>query len=229
MALGQKVLTTAKALSDATRFAIYQYLHNHTGKGVTVDKLARHFDLHPNAVRLHMGKLEQAGLAMSAAAKSAPGGGRPRREYRAGLQPVEIMLPYRNFRLLAQLLAGLAKETGLSAGQIEGFGESWGKSLAAALPDGPYTQSELLDIILRQLKRWGLGSIAGPQGEEPSVLVINSCVFKEVAEDFPGIICTLVHSVLTGMVGALAPRQECLVENGISRGESSCRVLIQKK
>lgn len=225
MALGEKVLTTARALGDETRFSIYSHIQNHNGP-INIEELADHFNLHPNAVRLHVHKLEEANLITSNAAKSAAGGGRPRRLYSAGIKPIEIMLPDRNFRLLAQLLAGLVGKAGMTAEEIEKFGAAWGAALAAELPSRDYDEPQLASIVQSRLEDWGLGPAAESRDGRAAVLTVTNCVFKEVAQEFPGVICRLVHSVIEGLVGGLAPRYECDLDNGIARGGNACRIHI---
>src|SRR5438309_10582954 len=50
-----------KALADDTRYRLYRYL-GLSGRAVSVRELSRRLSLHPNTVRPHLRRLEEAGL-----------------------------------------------------------------------------------------------------------------------------------------------------------------------
>ena len=56
-----KALGVHKALADDTRFRLYRYL-GLSGRPVSVRELATRLSLHPNTLRPHLRRLEQAGL-----------------------------------------------------------------------------------------------------------------------------------------------------------------------
>ena len=92
-----------KALADDTRFRLYRYL-GLSGRPVGVRELATRLSLHPNTLRPHLRRLEEAGLVRREVHRGATVG-RPHTLYVAVEQAERDM---RDFRLLAEILAGLA-------------------------------------------------------------------------------------------------------------------------
>src|SRR5712692_3192723 len=95
-----------KALADDTRYRLYRYLRL-SGRPVAVRELSTRLSLHPNTLRPHLRRLEEAGLVATEVRRGATVG-RPQvlytavdREEREG----------RDFRLLADILAGLVTGT----------------------------------------------------------------------------------------------------------------------
>src|SRR4249920_2594911 len=91
-----------KALADDTRYRLYRYLRL-SGRPVSVRVLSTRLTLHPNTLRPHLRRLEEAGMVASEGRKGSAVG-RPQvlytatdREEREG----------RDYRLLADILAGL--------------------------------------------------------------------------------------------------------------------------
>ena len=63
-------------LADGTRYRIYRSIVERPGAEVTVADVAEQFGLHPNVARMHLGKLEQAGLLPPHCAGAPRGAGR---------------------------------------------------------------------------------------------------------------------------------------------------------
>ncbi len=60
----EQKLKVTNALSDPTRFNIYQYIIKSTN-AATVNEVAKEFDIHPNVARMHLSKLEDVELIIS--------------------------------------------------------------------------------------------------------------------------------------------------------------------
>ena len=71
-----------KALADDTRFRLYRYLRL-SGRPVSVRELSTRLSLHPNTLRPHLRRLEEAGLVRSETRKGPAGVGRPQTLYAA--------------------------------------------------------------------------------------------------------------------------------------------------
>src|SRR5664279_753492 len=91
-----------KALADDTRYRIYRYLRL-SGRAVSVRELSVRLSLHPNTLRPHLRRLEDAGLVTSEARKVSTVG-RPQVVFTAvDPEPREG----RDHRLLADILSGV--------------------------------------------------------------------------------------------------------------------------
>src|SRR5205809_2654242 len=94
-----KPLGVHKALADDTRFRLHRYL-GLSGRPVSVRELATRLSLHPNTLRPHLRRLEQAGLVAHEVRKTASVG-RPQTMY--SIRAIEDD-EGRDYRLLAEML-----------------------------------------------------------------------------------------------------------------------------
>ncbi len=118
-------LAVHKALADDTRFRLFRYL-GLSGRPVSVRELSTRLSLHPNTLRPHLRRLEEAGLVRRETRKGAATVGRPQTLYVAVDRDDH---EGRDYRLLAEILTGLA--TGTKArGRAQDLARDWGRYLA---------------------------------------------------------------------------------------------------
>src|SRR5207237_5028180 len=109
-----------KALADDTRYRLYRYL-GLSGRPVAVRELSRRLSLHPNTIRPHLRRLEEAGLVSREIRKTASVG-RPQTMYSVReAQPEEG----RDYRLLAEMLSGVVR-TARQRDQAKDLARQWG-------------------------------------------------------------------------------------------------------
>src|SRR5437667_11165879 len=99
-----KALEVHKALADDTRFRLYHYI-GLAGRPVSVREMSRRLSLHPNTLRPHLRRLEEAGLVSREPRKAATVG-RPQTLYSIRESQHEAE---RDYRLLAEMLCGLIR------------------------------------------------------------------------------------------------------------------------
>src|SRR2546429_3758030 len=99
-----KALAVHKALGDDTRYRLYRYI-GLAGRPVSVREMSRRLSLHPNTLRPHLRRLEEAGLVSREIRKSATVG-RPQTLYSIRQTEDE---EGRDYRLLAEILVGLIR------------------------------------------------------------------------------------------------------------------------
>ena len=58
---GSRDLEVHKALADDTRYRLYHYI-GLAGRPVSVREMSRRLNLHPNTLRPHLRRLEEAGV-----------------------------------------------------------------------------------------------------------------------------------------------------------------------
>ncbi|MEX2458757.1 MAG: helix-turn-helix domain-containing protein, partial [Actinomycetota bacterium] len=80
-----KDLEVHKALADDTRYRLYRYL-GLAGRATSVQELARRLSLHPNTLRPHLRRLEEAGLVAREMRKGSSVG-RPQTLYAVTPEP----------------------------------------------------------------------------------------------------------------------------------------------
>lgn len=135
-----------RALGDRTRYAIFETLRDAAGP-LTVAQLAAQFTLHPNAIRLHLGKLRDASLVIEETA--APRGrGRPALLYRVSPGAVERWESATPHEELSLMLLEMLEE-GRSPREV---GRDTGARLAVSLDrSGRADPVDLLVGVTRQL------------------------------------------------------------------------------
>src|SRR5947208_16424279 len=97
-----KALEVHKALADDTRYRLYRYI-GLAARPVSVREMSRRLALHPNTLRPHLRRLEEAGLVSRELRKAATVG-RPQTLYSVRESQHEAE---RDYRLLAEMLCGL--------------------------------------------------------------------------------------------------------------------------
>jgi predicted ArsR family transcriptional regulator len=225
------LLKTSKALGDETRLAIYRFLGSPEKSPSSVRQLAAHFKLHPSAVRQHLGKLEEAGLVASETHRPA-GFGRPRRIYKLKGPLHETQLLPRDYRLLSEMLLEFVASKGNSAADIKAFGSEWGKRrVKAQFPQsGPPRSSEEIARVMTNLFS-SLGFEPGLRSvtDRNIDIRLHNCIFREVVEFHPDLVCAMLHGVLEGMLSPFIGHPNTGLENGIAHGNETCSVLVSLK
>lgn len=223
------MLRTSKALGDETRLSIYRYLDAAPEEALSVNQLAEHFELHPNAVRQHLAKLEEAGLVVSQRA-TPTGSGRPQRLYRKrNILLGNGTLP-RDFRLLSEMLLEFLATSGVTEGQLKAFGRRWGGDLVkeARQQLGEFITQDMVARLLRdRLLEWGFepNLHAGLNGNIR--VQVNNCIFHGVTPAYQKFVCSLMQGVIEGMIASTAGEHELTVQRGIVEGRDSCMLEVQ--
>jgi predicted ArsR family transcriptional regulator len=216
-------------LADETRYRIYRSIAEQPHDVVTVAEVAQRFGLHPNVARMHLGKLEQAGL-LATGLRKTKGGGRPARLYTLSGQVLSFDVPPRRYDLLSSLaltaltqrgpdadVVGICRDAGRAEGRRylaeQGRAKSTGKKSSA-------------DLVRRVGEHQGLLPEVRWEGDELSVRVRN-CVFQEIAALRPDLVCQMHRAFFEGVVDAVVGevRDVCVVDDAsISRGASACHL-----
>jgi predicted ArsR family transcriptional regulator len=216
---------------DGTRRAVYLFVRDHAD-GVTAAEVAAHAGVHPNVARHHLDKLAAAGfveIADRADASGARSAGRPSKRYVATAKQVAVSMPFRDDRLLVDLL--LTTLTTMPADRAESMAEAagrqYGRRLAAAAgdPDAAVVPSrhEMLTAVAAALTGHGFDADADVASDE---IVARNCPFGEIAEQFPHVVCALdngmVQGMLEGMLGGSDAAPDTQRTASRPRGDDAC-------
>jgi predicted ArsR family transcriptional regulator len=182
------------SLDDATRRRLYDYVATQAAP-VSRDEISSALDIERSLAAYHLDKLVDAGLLTTSFARPAgrggPGAGRPAKHYRRAVTEVNVSVPARDYRLVAELLAralqaddGSAVRTAVNAAAAD-FGRELG-----ADADGDLT------AVLRR------------RGYEPyrdgAVLRLRNCPFHMVARDHVDLVCGMNLAIMRGLVSAFS-------------------------
>jgi predicted ArsR family transcriptional regulator len=210
-----------KALADDTRYRLYRYV-GLAGRPVSVRELSRRLALHPNTIRPHLRRLEEAGLIAREVRKSATVG-RPQTLFSA--------LPGegdegRDYRLLAEMLFGLVRGKRAMA-QAQDLAAQWGAYLLAESGPGPKPGADApsrrrLAMLQEAMARAGFQPRFRRTQGSAIEITLRDCPFRDMVEDHRDLACTLHRGLVEGMLGGLTPPLEVkefspLVERGICR------------
>lgn len=204
----ERLYETARALGEETRFRIYRRIWLSTAPlGVT--EMAEAVSLHPNAVRAHLARLEQAGLVASRLER--PGGaGRPRRVYEPSAEPIEVGHPAGSTRSLLAMMSAAVDSLPADRGQLVEFGRGWARRWASRRKrgNGRTTRSPRgrLQLLNRELTEWGWRPTAH-QDNGHLRLTTERCLFHDRLAGDHGRSCALEEGLLLGLTESLLSEQ----------------------
>jgi predicted ArsR family transcriptional regulator len=190
-----------KALADDTRFRLYRHLRL-MDRGVSVREMSRRLSLHPNTLRPHLRRLEEAGLVAHQVSKTA-GVGRPQTLYRAVEPPGDES---RDFRLLAEMLCGMVR-TRREVDRATDLAREWGGYLVAQ--GGPKPGVRLpARLNLARLQEAMAQAGFDPRFRRTGTgveVTLRDCPFRELTEDHRDLVCSLHRGLVEGMLAGLKP------------------------
>lgn len=191
-----------KALADDTRHRLYRYI-GLAGRPVSVQEMSRRLSLHPNTVRPHLRRLEEAGL-VTREPRKVSSVGRP-----------QILFVVRepegegdaDYRLLAEILAGLVRGRRMLE-QAQGLAREWGRYLAGQDRPKPGTRApggRSLALLQEAMARAGFDPRFRRLGGGEVDVTMRQCPFRDLAGDYPDLVCTLHRGLVEGIVAGLEP------------------------
>jgi predicted ArsR family transcriptional regulator len=198
-------LEVHKALADDTRYRLYRYL-GLSGRPVSVRELSRRLSLHPNTVRPHLRRLEEAGLVIREIRK-APGTqavGRPQALYSAA----EVRSgDGRDYRLLAEILSGLIRER-RDVQRATGLAREWGRYLVTqrgAKPGARLPAGRNLAMLQEAMAEAGFEPRFRREGRTAVEVTLRACPFRDLVDEHRDLVCALHRGLLEGMLSGLKP------------------------
>ena len=223
------ILTVSKALGEETRFAIFQAVAE-AETPLTVKDLVARFGMHHSAIRIHLNRLEEAGLIFSRRQHQKGAVGRPQLAFLPSETALNISLPPRNYEFLARLAIDFMTRETDGAREAEAFGHEWGREYIRSTAhgiDGPLPLEDALTVLREEaLRLGGRLEIAGLDGRGFALLERN-CIFGELSPKYEPLVCDLHQSVMRGMLAELtgdAFRWESA--STLARGDDRCLVRI---
>jgi predicted ArsR family transcriptional regulator len=193
-------LPVFKALGDDTRFAIYQEL-GRSAAPLSASDLAERLSLHPNTVRPHLDRMREARLVEVEPIHRGTVG-RPQLRYSLAPGAPGLGFDPPAHTLLAGLLAALAEQLGGDRLDAANLGRRWGTDAAVRRQSG----RGCLAAVVAELDRLGFDPVeselggGGPQTRRVRVDFLH-CPFRELAEAYPEMVCSLHRGIVEGVVG----------------------------
>jgi predicted ArsR family transcriptional regulator len=214
----------ADVFGDPTRRGIYRHLRG-ASEPQTASEVASVFGLHRTVARAHLEKLAELDL-VDAGTRRRIGGGRPAKTYVLSDERLEVMLPPRHYERLSRFLLRLIDSTVdpavVSAAGFD-LGCAFGAETAAEIAGDDVPPPVRLSP--RAVAAWmddaGYGVTLDDGDEGVVVLEVTNCVYRELAQEYPDIVCPFDRGTLCGMLGVDASRHT--QTHSLSAGDDRCR------
>jgi predicted ArsR family transcriptional regulator len=189
-------LAVLKALADETRYAVYRELASSTS-ALSAQDLADRLGVHANTVRLHLERLREVGL-IDAEAVHRGTVGRPQHLYFLATGAPGLGFDPPAHALLAGLMAALAERVGAAPEDATDTGHAWGSEA------GKRTRTRsCLRALESELTRLGFEPAVEPgdgTSEGGARIEFLHCPFRELAEAYPELVCSLHRGLCEGVV-----------------------------
>ena len=213
-----------EAFGDATRRRIYHFVVE-SAAPPSATEVGAVFGIHRTVARSHLEKLVETGLLQVASRRLAKGG-RPAKIYLPAEERFEVIVPPRRYQALAtlclQAMTRLPADVGVEAlardvGRAYGGGlvrSVWGEQAAGA-------PRPSMEPAVRWLGDAGYRARLEDGHDGKTVFAISNCVYREVADVAPEIVCSFDAGMLCGLVG-VADDQHTQTDS-IAAGGDVCR------
>ncbi len=214
----------ADVFGDPTRRNIYRHLREAT-EPLSATEVAAAFGLHRTVARSHLEKLVEMDL-VSCGTRRRAGGGRPAKTYVVSGERLEVMLPPRRYERLARLLLQLVSATlnpGVVAETARALGRAYGEETAAliagdaARPSAPLTPR----AVVAWMDAAGYSVTLDDSSGEVAIVEVQNCVYRELAREYPDIVCHFDQGMVCGMLGVDPAMHK--QTSALSAGDDICR------
>jgi predicted ArsR family transcriptional regulator len=205
-------------LSQRTRARLFELLSELKRSAGTAE-LAERLELHPNGVRLHLDRLERAGLVERA--RERGGRGRPPDAWRIAPGARPAGAPPRAYRDIGRWLARALGRRSSGLAGVEKTGREIGRELA---PGGPRTGAESLETILSAL---GFQPAVEHRGAGRLTLCLGNCPYRDAVRENQPAVCALHRGITRGLLDVLEPDAKLLAFLPHDPDEAGCVIDIR--
>jgi predicted ArsR family transcriptional regulator len=201
----ERQLVAMASLADPVRQALYRCVAARD-EGMGRDEAAAAVGISRALAAYHLDKLAEAGLLdtrfQRRTGRAGPGAGRPAKFYLRSRTPVEVALPARNYRLIADLLAHAvqADHSGVARAALERAARAAGIEVAVQADKGREWPGDAA----------GVARLLAEQGYEPyddqGVTRLRNCPFERVAQTHRDLVCRANLAFVEGLVQGLGAK-----------------------
>ena len=179
-------------------------------------ELAERLELHPNGVRIHLERLEEAGLVSRMRVQGARG--RPADAWMVAPDARPGGRPPRAYRDVARWLARSLNARRMSLRGLEHTGREVGRELA---PSGTAPSVEAIEQVLAAL---GFAPYVQSRDADRMTICLGNCPYRDAAAENQAAICALHKGVTRGLLDILAP--DAKLERFVPRDPASAGCVI---
>jgi len=214
-----------KALADDTRYRLYRYLRL-SGRPVSIRELSARLSLHPNTLRPHLRRLEDAGLVVSEAHRTTAVG-RPQVRYSAADREER---EGRDYRLLAEVLSSLVTSS-RQRERAEAIARAWGAYLAGRSTPRPGARASTgpnLAVLQEALAEAGFDPRFHRRSAGTIELSLRDCPFRDLLTEHRELACAVHRGLLEGMLSSLRPPLRLVELEPLADRSTVCRVVAKR-
>ncbi len=183
-------------LAQRTRARLFALLVELKRPAGTVE-LAERLELHPNGIRIHLERMEQAGLVQRAQVRQQRG--RPPDEWRIARDARPGGGAPRAYQDLGRWLARALRAGARGTKSIEATGRQVGRELApASAPASP----EAFETTLTAL---GFQPTIESRARDRTTFCLGNCPYRDAVNENPPAICALHKGITRGLLDGIAP------------------------
>jgi predicted ArsR family transcriptional regulator len=179
-------------------------------------ELAERVELHPNGARIHLERLEEAGLVARVRLQGARG--RPAHARMVAPDARPGGREPRAYRDVARWLARSLNARRMSLRGLEQTGREVGRELA---PSGCAPSVEAIEQVLAAL---GFAPYVQSRDQERMTIRLGNCPYRDAARENQAAICALHKGVTRGLLDILAP--DAKLERFVPRDPASAGCTI---
>lgn len=221
---GRHLGKLADVFGDPTRRSIYRHLRE-AQDPLSAGEVGGVFGLHRTVARAHLEKLKELGL-VECGTRRRVGGGRPAKTYVLTAERLEIMLPPRRYERLARLLLRLVDsslEPAAAAAAATALGRAYGADAALSLMGAGAKPPVKLSpqAVIGWMDEAGYGVSLDDRGPGVVAVKVSNCVYSELAQEYPSIVCRFDCGVVCGMLGV--DQSAHTQTHALSTGDAFCR------
>jgi len=190
---------------DGTRRGMYRHVLD-ADQPLSAAEVAAAFGLHRTVARAHLERMVEVGL-VQVGLRRRPAGGRPAKVYSPGDERIEVLIPARRYEPLARLLLRLVAETTPEPRAVEAAveaGREYGVEVTRALVGETGGAAPRLKPVeaTTWLSEAGYRTRLSDGGNGIVTLDVTNCVYKELALEYPDVVCAFDRGMFCGMLGA---------------------------
>jgi predicted ArsR family transcriptional regulator len=193
------------ALAQATRAHLFGLL-GELGRPAGTGELAGRLHLHPNGVRIHLERLQRAGLVTRSRARQARGRPRDMWEMAASAHPGGR--PPRAYSDLGRWLARAMGSGRSGLRGTEAAGREIGRELATDAASNGATDavSEAGESLRTILVALGFQPSVAERAHGALTIRLGNCPYRDAARESQPIVCALHKGITRGLLDVLEPK-----------------------
>jgi predicted ArsR family transcriptional regulator len=185
--------------------------------------------MHHSAIRIHLTRLEEAGLIVSRTLRHQGVVGRPQLVYLPNPAVTTFTLPPRNYELLARVALEYAAAGASGVFSPEDFGTTWGQAyLRDSRGAYPLPLAEALPALVTELRALGGSPELLDLDGDGYALIEHNCLFGDVSTSHQPLVCLLHQGLARGMLQELAGESfQWTSRSTLAGGADHCHIDIQ--